>query len=569
MCALAGCAAAPIPAIQGASHHSPYAGRSVSVRGVVTAVEGRGFYLQDETGDDDPATSDGIFVYTKKRPSVGVGDRLKITAEVQEFVPGGARTGNLSVTELAGPVMERLGHVERLPAPIVIGTNGRQLPASRIDDDELKRFEPADDAIDFFETLEGMRVRVSQPVAVSALNEYGEIFVLHDRGRFATGRNARGGITLTAGDRNPERLQIQLDRQSIRRLQPGPDTGAFLDEVVGVVGYAFGNYEIRVTEPFDIQPSRIDREITALRASPAHLTLAGFNLHALAASRGGRGRFAVLARRIVTHLGSPDIIAAQEIGDDDGAVDSGEVDARHTAALLIAAIEAAGGPRYRYVDLPPEDGADGGPPGGNIRVGFFYEPTRVTLVADSLKRLEDTNAADGDSFSASRKPLVAEFMFNDARLVVVNVHLSSKRGGTPLFGRVRPPVDGNAGRRAAQAALIAERVDEIARDHAGANIVVAGDFNDFDFAIPLEILGRSGGGLVNLMRTLPERERYTYVFDGNAQALDHVLVSPALAAEAELDIVHVNAEFAEQASDHDPVVVRLFMPAADNRTVAR
>ena len=74
----------------------------------------------------------------------------------------------------------------------------------------------------------------------------------------------------------------------------------------------------------------------------------------------------------------------------------------------------------------------------------------------------------------------------------------------------------------------------------------------------------SGSGLVNLVDSLPEAERYTYVFDGNAQSLDHLLVSPALAAQANpaLDIVHINAEFNPQVSDHDPAVGALALVPA-------
>jgi hypothetical protein len=140
---------------------------------------------------------------------------------------------------------------------------------------------------------------------------------------------------------------------------------------------------------------------------------------------------------------------------------------------------------------------------------------------------------------------------------VINVHLTSKRGSTPLFGRIQPPIDGNARQREAQARLIAAEVDRIAASDARAAIVVLGDFNDFDFSLPLEVVGAGGGGLVNLVSTLPERERYTYIYEGNSQALDHVLVSESLAATAEVDIVHCNAEFAVQSSDHDPVLVRL------------
>jgi predicted extracellular nuclease len=70
------------------------------------------------------------------------------------------------------------------------------------------------------------------------------------------------------------------------------------------------------------------------------------------------------------------------------------------------------------------------------------------------------------------------------------------------------------------------------------------------------------GTILNtLIETLPPEERYTYVFEGNSQALDHILLSDHLFTSApfDYDIVHVNAEFADQASDHDPQVVHLDM----------
>ena len=83
-----------------------------------------------------------------------------------------------------------------------------------------------------------------------------------------------------------------------------------------------------------------------------------------------------------------------------------------------------------------------------------------------------------------------------------------------------------------------------------------GDLNDFEFSTD----GRhpEGGVLTTLMETLPGPERYSYVFEGNSQALDHMLVSNELAKHKPVfDAVHVNAEFAQQASDHDPQVAKL------------
>ena len=68
----------------------------------------------------------------------------------------------------------------------------------------------------------------------------------------------------------------------------------------------------------------------------------------------------------------------------------------------------------------------------------------------------------------------------------------------------------------------------------------------------------SGGALTTLFDLLPQNERYSYDFEGNSQVLDQVLVSPSLLHPSpEYDSVHINAEFADQTSDHDPQVARL------------
>ena len=136
-------------------------------------------------------------------------------------------------------------------------------------------------------------------------------------------------------------------------------------------------------------------------------------------------------------------------------------------------------------------------------------------------------------------------------------HFSSKGGDEPLFGRFQPPI----------------RIAEVAASPAGrrrwtgsstscwrptsrANVIVLGDINDFEFS------GRRASsradGADHCSTTLPQAERYTYVFEGNSQVLDHILISrTALPKLRGFDIVHVNAEFADQASDHDPSVARL------------
>ncbi|MEO0975591.1 MAG: endonuclease/exonuclease/phosphatase family protein, partial [Pseudomonadota bacterium] len=116
-------------------------------------------------------------------------------------------------------------------------------------------------------------------------------------------------------------------------------------------------------------------------------------------------------------------------------------------------------------------------------------------------------------------------------------------------------VNGSLDARQRQSGAVQSFVADALAGDANANIVVLGDFNEFEFISPL--LDLEASGLVNLTNTLAADERYTFNFQGNSQTLDHILVSGALGAGAVLDQVHVNSEFADvatRASDHDPVV---------------
>jgi predicted extracellular nuclease len=285
-------------------------------------------------------------------------------------------------------------------------------------------------------------------------------------------------------------------------------------------------------------------------------------------------KFAELAGLIVHNLKSPDIVALEEIQDNNGATNDGTTAADQTLAELIAAISAAGGPAYDYRQINPVNNTDGGEPGGNIRVGFIFRTDRglsfvdrpggtstaatgVVAGADgpeltfSPGRVDPTNPA----FANSRKPLAAEFLWRGETIFAIANHFNSKGGDDPLFGRFQPPNRVTETQRHQQAQVVNSFVDSILALDANAKVLVLGDLNDFEFSETLAIL--EGGVLDNLILSLRRPERYTYVFEGNSQALDHILASRKLYRTlAVYDVVHVNAEFADQASDHDPQVAR-------------
>jgi hypothetical protein len=197
-------------------------------------------------------------------------------------------------------------------------------------------------------------------------------------------------------------------------------------------------------------------------------------------------------------------------------------------------------------------------PGGTstTAVGVTKDHGEAHLTA-SPGRVDPANEA----WKASRKPLAGEFVFKGRTVFVIANHFNSKGGDQPTHGRNQPPVRSSEVQRAKQATVLRGFVDQLLTADRNANIVVAGDLNDYPFSPAVQTL-TAGGALKDLIATVPEAERYSYVFEGQSQVLDHILASKAPRG-VDYDVVHINAEFADQASDHDPQVIR-FRPSTGN-----
>ena len=567
--------------IQGAAHISPVVGQTLgNIPGIVTSKRSNGYNLQDPSPDSDSSTSEGIFVFTSSAPtSVSVGDAVRVKATVSEFRPGGAATANLTTTELVAPTTTVLSHGNAVPADTVIGLGGRMPPTSVIEDDASSGnvetsgvFDPASDGLDFYESLEGMLVQINDPVIVGPTNSFNEIPVLPDNGSWAGPRTAHGGILYSYEDGNPERIVVD---DAIVSIPGGLNVGDhFAGSVTGVVDYNFGLFMVELTQAPVRVPGLLTKEMATVPTAN-ELTVATFNVENLDPGDGA-AKFDTLAALIVNNVKSPDLIAVEEVQDNNGATDNGVVDPSVTIATLITAITNAGGPTYSYRQINPVNDQDGGEPGGNIRQIFLFrtdrglsfvdrpggDSTTATTVTNaggtaqlsfSPGRIDPTNTA----WNSSRKPLAAEFVFNGQRLYVIANHFNSKGGDQPLTGKFQPPVRSSEVQRHQQATIEAGFVQQIRAIDPNANVVVLGDLNDFEFSETIHIL--EAAGLTDLYDTVPLAERYSYVFEGNSQTLDHILVSGSLLNRSTLDVVHVNAEFADQASDHDPSVVRILM----------
>ena len=549
-----------IAELQGRGHRSPWRGQGVRTSGVVTFVTSDGFYLQDPFGDGASATSEAVFALTNAASGLRIGDVPILSGIVRELAPGGPAAAELSTTAVAvSRIDELLTPATLLPAPVLVGIQGRRPPGETVDDDALSLFEPEFDGIDFWESLEGMRVELPGAVSVSATNFFNETFAVADAGDGVSGIGARGALVGSAEDANPERLKIHESRAWTGEPPGIAQLGDALGTVEGVIDYAFGSFELRATRPLRIVPNLLSSERSTLEFRPGSLTLASYNLRNF--GPGDSARDGAIARHIVDHLLSPNVIALQEMQDDDGPANTGETRATRNALRLIAAIEQAGGPRYSYVEQAPEDGADGGQPGANIRVGFLYDEAHVALIAGSVERLLDRDLSDGDAFLRSRKPLAISIRAVGRRITLVGVHFTSRRGGTPVFGSRQPPIVGGAERRIEQSAVVAAWVDGLQAADPEALVVVLGDMNEVSHAPPLERLSGSSPRLHDLESRVSPGERYSFIFDGNADLLDHIFVSPALFPHSQFDVVHLNTGLQGAASDHDPLLARIDIAA--------
>jgi predicted extracellular nuclease len=524
------------------------------VTGIRTAGSSRGYWIQDPDPDSSAATSEGIFVFTSS-PGVAVGDAVLVSGTVRDFYPlssgdSVATTSNLSVTEIGTPTVIVRSHGNPLPAPEVIGPGtvpdayAPDLNGANIESTPIT---PSRSALDFWESREGMRVEVDDARVVGPSNSFGEQFITTKPAQATT---YRGGTEILAENAIPSgRVEVV----PANGTNPGVDVGDVLSgATVGPVDYSqFGGYLIAATTLGSAQHNHLP-PVTAAAQSAKQLAVATYNVENLAPGDPA-AKYQRLAEGVVTNLSKPDVVALEEVQDNTGATDDGTVAADLTLTKLTDAIVAAGGPRYRWREIDPVDDKDGGQPGGNIRVVFLFDPSRVSFVdrgSSSVNRSTTGTAvvrSHGDPaltlspgridptnpvWTTSRKPLAGEFEFRGRKVFV------------------------------GQAQVVHDFVAKVLDVDRKADVVVLGDLNDFQFSPSLAALrtgAADGSGpsiLTDLISTLPKDQQYTYVFNGVSQVLDHILVTRGL-GDVHYQVVHVNAEYHDQVSDHDPQVVRV------------
>ena len=567
--------------IQGNTRISPLAGKEVTdVPGVVTAVrdfgKARGFWLQDPKPDDDPATSEGIFVYTgEKSPDVKVEDSVSVSGEVSEFYPGGEDAGGQSVTQLTGAETTVKSKGERLPK--AAGLNADRVPEAYAPeggdggDIEKLKLRPEKFALDMYESLEGMRTQLKNAPVTGPTTEFGELWVTADPDENPT---PRGGTLYGAYDQqNGARVKVS----SLLPLKENPFPKANVGDALsgttaGPLDYDnFGGYAVRATTMGELKDNKLKREKTR-KQRKSELAVATYNVENLSpASRGrqvrparrGTGDEPLLARRHRPRRGAgqlgPGRRRHRRRGQDPRPADRRDREGRRPR-LRVAPDQPRGqggrrpARRQHPGRLPLQPGArqvrrpqgrrrdHRGEGGGRRRQG---EAVRQPGTCHSWGR-----RVGGDPQAAGRRVHLP-----GRQVFVVANHFSSKGGDAPMEGRVQPPERASEKQRVEQAKVVNSFAKEVQSVDPKAAVIAAGDLNDFPFSPSLDAL-RAGKALTSPMEKLPADEHYGYVFNGNSQVLDHALTSKG-AGKVEYDIVHINAEFHDQASDHDPTVIRI------------
>ncbi len=591
-----------ISQIQGTGNVSPHVNETVSTSGVVTALRSNGFYIQTPGdtsspayGDGNPASSEGLFVFTGSASpaTAAIGNIVTVQGVVSEFVPA-SDPASPSVTELISPSITQSVPGGTLPAPVTI-TLANTSPTGG-----LFQLEP----------FEGMRVRVNTLTVVGPTQGF-----INEPNATSTSSGIFFGVTpgiarpfqepglgaptpppagapccIPVFDNNPERIRVNTLGQRGATTPIDVTVGATVSNVVGVLDYAFRAYTI-LTDP---APAPIATgNVTATPAPDAtqgELTIASFNMQRFfdatadpaiqdvvltATAFNNRLNKASLAIRNV--LRSPDMIGIEEMEN---------LGALQAVADKVNADSGSRSPMYRAFLVEGNDI-------GGIDVGFLVKASRVSVI-DVTQFGKDTTYIDPNTNRPAilndRPPLLMRARVtapgSDFALpitVIVN-HLRSLSG-------IDDAADGPRVRakRRAQAEYLANLIQ--ARQAAGENVVSVGDYNAYSVNDGyVDVIGTIIGNptpadqvtlaspdlvepnLTDLVMLAPPDQQYSYSFDGNAETLDHILVSRGIMSRlSRFSTARNNADFPEtfrndasrpeRISDHDMPVAYFTLPA--------
>ena len=578
--------------VQGSAAASPLNGQSVTIDGIVTGdfqdndadntSNLGGFYVQSESPDSDPATSDGVFVYDGNNPAVDVsiGDAVEVDGTVTEHF------GETQITATAVRVTGT-GTVQPVDVslPVVaVATND--------DGDEI-----AD-----LERYEGMLIRFPQELFVSNLRfleRYGEVGLAQGgRPEQFTNSNPPNASDYTAHRRDIVLRSIVLDDgnremwpSSIRLLKAGPGAGFSIragDTISGLSGnlrYSRGSGGSG-EQSWRLMPNS-DPQFTDSNPRPAapapggSFRVASFNVlnffsnidsgAAICGPLGndncrGADSSQELARQLEKTVTALELLDADVIG-----LVELENNASDSVSMIVNALNSRlGSVEYAYVDTGAiHDDA--------IKTAFIYRlaTTQTTGTYAILDSGVDARFADNRNRPALAQTF--EATANGGRLTISVNHLKSK--GSGCDGDGDPNLgDGQGNCNMTRTNAAAALADWMAGDPTGSgdtDFMIIGDLNAYLREDPIVALQTAG--MTNLLSS--QAGPYSFLFDEQIGALDHAAVSASLFPQV-VDTIewHINADEPPlldynlengrdpalfdgltpyRASDHDPVIVDL------------
>ncbi|MES1240994.1 MAG: hypothetical protein ABUT39_05185 [Acidobacteriota bacterium] len=554
--------------IQGKGQFSPLKGHYVETSGIVTLITANkdGFWMQDPKGDGDPATSDGLFVFgfpSLVMPSVG--DSIRILGRVEEEQKGNELPRTRLVT-VQSPEVVSQGNP--LPEPVQL---------TKLPDASLA------EGIAFWESIEGMRVRVDNAPVVSPTSRFRQFDIVAPGNAVAgAGFHPESGVLVmrsigggggSRGDQvdyDPERIMI--DDDTVEKVEE-VSTGDRVTALVGVVDYSFGYPKIQ-PESLQVVKKEIPKPPVSTRTGPeGNLVITTYNLWDFFTDKpqGKNARYVLkpdelakriekIAQSIVTELRLPHILHVQEL---EGA---------NLDPVVKRVNELAGsGHHYESASLPTSDWR-------NLTTAYIYDSARVKLKDLYQFKGGNTDTVFGDkSPVGNRQPLVGVFEVGPGLppVTVIGNKLKTKRAEESPFN-AEPPFRFTELQRKKQAYSIRQFVDSLLEKDPNALIAITGDLGDFDFAepgegadYPLAVLEGMKGKvpMTNVANRVDEANRYDYIFQGQGTVVSHTLVSPALLKTfVGADFLHFNTRYPDgmkwdtgttiRASDRDPLESR-------------
>lgn len=511
----------PVWAIQGSGDRSPYVGQEVTTVGAVTAVfpELGGFWLQTVTPDDDPSTSEAIFVLTADLADLnGVTSLVQASGRVREL------SGQTTLDAQAVTILP--GNEEAGIAPIIYDP-------------------PADPlaALQYNESLEGMLVWVAEPaIAIAPTTQYGEYALVYEKWGIDTVRRTElpeSGFIIFVDD---GASSTHADQST---LPYGVAKGDVVVDVIGPLAYTFGNYKIEPLNKPMIMPTGAERPLPTLPEATANqITIATFNVdnlfdtafpHPDSPPRPSAADYALKLNKVadaIVRMGAPTILGLQEV-ENEGVLET------------LATLDVLAPYQYQAILVEGEDSR-------GIDVGYLVRGDRVTVEGFA-------NYPEPSGLTA-RPPLMMTVTVSVAsgeeRLYVLNNHFLALSAGE----------EATEPTRTAQAAWNVTLMARIWQQDPSAQFVVLGDLNSFYQTPPLDTL--QGAGLRHVFEFLPRLARpYTYIFEGGTQTLDHILLSPGVYEQVTaVTTLPINADYpppqpgdatARRVSDHDPLIVTL------------